>query len=76
MHLQIAIYNKTFKIITVLPVMSIGQFNKECFHMPSSAKKSLFMNLKINKLETNQSVLPQRRNLFICHVFDFYTELG
>jgi len=34
------------------------------------------MNLKINKIETNQPMLLQRRKLFICYVFDFYTELG
>jgi len=34
------------------------------------------VNLKIKKTETYQPVLLQRRNLLICHVFDFYTELG
>jgi hypothetical protein len=31
--------------------------------------------LKINKPETYQAVLLRRRKLFICRVFDFYTEL-
>jgi hypothetical protein len=34
------------------------------------------MNLKINNIETYQPALLQRRKFFICHVFDFYTELG
>ena len=39
-------------------------------------KKPSFTNLKIGKTETYQPVLLQRGKLFICHVFDFYTELG
>ena len=33
------------------------------------------MNLKINKVDTYQPVLLERRKFFICHVFDFYSQL-